>query len=103
GRAVECGGLENRYPCKRIGGSNPLPSVIRAASRVSRGIAARPLDPSQYSGALMRLVLIAAGALAVAVVVTAAAPAAPARYGGTLVVGLASGEPDSLDPTVSRA
>src|SRR3954454_2257668 len=30
GRAVECGGLENRYPCKRIGGSNPLPSASKS-------------------------------------------------------------------------
>ena len=27
GRAVECAGLENRYTCKRIGGSNPPLSV----------------------------------------------------------------------------
>src|SRR5436305_1957064 len=36
GRAVECGGLENRYPCKRIGGSNPLPSALAKPEPIRR-------------------------------------------------------------------
>ena len=30
GRVVECGGLENRYACKGIGGSNPSPSATQS-------------------------------------------------------------------------
>jgi hypothetical protein len=36
GRVVECGGLENRYGCKLIGGSNPLPSAIIIKENMSR-------------------------------------------------------------------
>jgi peptide/nickel transport system substrate-binding protein len=45
----------------------------------------------------------AAVALAMVVLVPASARVqAQSKYGGTLVVGLAAGDPDSLDPTVSR-
>src|SRR5919205_2424080 len=45
------------------------------------------------------------GAAVVACVVllpAAASTRSHSKYGGTLVVGLAGGDPDSLDPTVSR-
>src|SRR3954466_7138213 len=45
GRAVECGGLENRYPCKRIGGSNPLPSALAAETPGNRRVSAATRRP----------------------------------------------------------
>ena len=51
-----------------------------------------------------RLALLAAAALALGVLGPASARThAASKYGGTLVVGLSGGDPDSLDPTVSRA
>ena len=48
--------------------------------------------------------LIAAAALACVVLGPASARTpAPAKYGGTLVVGLSTGDADTLDPTVSRS
>ena len=49
----------------------------------------------------LALALLGAAALALAVLATAAADGA--RYGGTLTVGLSRGDPDSLDPTISRS
>ena len=43
------------------------------------------------------------GAAALALIVLAAAGAESTKYGGTLVVGLSRGDPDSLDPTVSHS
>src|SRR5262245_9714600 len=48
------------------------------------------------------MVLAAATCSLSALVPASAQTHVTGRYGGTLVVGLAGGEPDSLDPTVSR-
>src|SRR5580765_6965754 len=56
GRAVECGGLENRYPCKRIGGSNPLPSALaepKPALAAGFRPAAAPIRARQGCGDLV--------------------------------------------------
>jgi peptide/nickel transport system substrate-binding protein len=53
----------------------------------------------------LRLAFTLLGALSLALGLMGAASARPQaqpRYGGTVVVGLGSGEPDTLDPTVSR-
>jgi peptide/nickel transport system substrate-binding protein len=49
------------------------------------------------------LTALAAAAVALTLLVSAAAqPRAGAKYGGTLVVGLSGGDPETLDPTVTR-
>jgi peptide/nickel transport system substrate-binding protein len=51
----------------------------------------------------LRLAPALLGAAALALVVLATAGAESARYGGTLVVGLSRGDPDSLDPVLSHS
>jgi peptide/nickel transport system substrate-binding protein len=57
------------------------------------------------NGNRSRIALVVAISLLVGLTVATAAGAgssAPAKQGGTLVVGLANGEPDALDPTLAR-
>src|SRR5262249_54360446 len=59
-----------------------------------RGTRAR-LRPVHAAGIVLPVAVLALGLLG-------PASARESKYGGTLVVGLSGGEPDSLDPTVSR-
>jgi peptide/nickel transport system substrate-binding protein len=55
------------------------------------------------SSARLTVTVLAGAAVALVVLVPVSAHThAPSKYGGTLTVGLGSGEPDGLDPTLSR-
>ena len=41
--------LENRYPCKRIGGSNPLPSALPSRSRFQQSVPAQRGTPEPWT------------------------------------------------------